>query len=87
MGLGNQAECLDPILQAKVYSWAAASGGLLYATGCSGEYVAAEVGGDTSRVKWAPLKSVERAVEKVVRVYCKVLAFLIPVAVVENCKA
>jgi hypothetical protein len=65
---------LDPILRAKVYSWASSSGGFLPAAGRSGDYVAAECGGDSEKVQWAQLKSVERAVEKVVRVYSKVFA-------------
>ena len=65
-----QAACLDPILRAKVRSWAVASGGRLPAAYESGGYVGAE-GWDAGRAKWAQLKSVERAVEKVVRVYDK----------------
>jgi hypothetical protein len=79
-GGGNQAACLDPILKAKIWSWAAASGGLLPSAGKSGEYLRAEVGGDPGGIKWAQLKSVERAVEKVVRVYQKVLVIPISVA-------
>ena len=69
------AAAIQPVLQAKVWMWAASSNGLLPAAGARGEYIAAKICGDgRSCVRWAGLKSVERAVEKIVRVYRQVIS-------------
>ena len=67
------AAATQPILRERTWVWAAVSGGLLPAEGSSGEYVAARAcGTGRERVRWAALKSVERAVEKSVRSYWQV---------------
>ena len=68
-----KAWCLDPILLIKTKAWAAASGGC-FPVCDGGGYVRynPELQDDEPRIQWAKIKSVDRAVEKAVRVYCEV---------------
>jgi hypothetical protein len=69
-----QASCLHPILLQKVKTWAKASGGCFLCKGSSGFIKIADLPEDSlSSVRWAKIKSMSRAVEKVYRIYGKVL--------------
>lgn len=68
-----QAMCLNPILISKVRTWAAGSRGLLTRKLPGGHvsFVRYTEGQDSlfSHVKWCKIKSVDRAIEKALRVY------------------
>jgi hypothetical protein len=69
-----QAWCLDPVLLSKTKAWAAASGGCFPAWDRPGfvRYESGREGDEPTRIRWANIKSVDRAVEKSVRVYSQV---------------
>ena len=73
-----QAICTQPLLLSKVQQWAAASGGLFPCQrphpASSGrvvfaQFTEADMGSGPDKFKWCRLKSVPRAVEKVIRAY------------------
>lgn len=74
-----QAMCLDPILLGKVQAWAAASNGCFPALGDDGfvRYQQYDEDKVKASIRWAKIKSVDRAIEKVVRVYAQV-RFIVP---------
>ena len=68
-----QASCLHPILLRKVKAWAKASGGCFPCRGHAGFVKAADVPDNSAYlIRWAKLKSISRAVEKIYRIYDKV---------------
>ena len=68
-----QAWCLDPILLSKTQAWAASSSGCFPTRGGDG-YVRYSPGreGEGPQIRWAKIKSIDRAIEKAVRVYYQV---------------
>ena len=77
--LYTQAMCLHPILLSKVKSWASACNGLFPISGATfpRKYVTSQdiASSPTLDVKFARVKSVHRAVEKIERSYAQVCAF------------
>jgi hypothetical protein len=68
-----QASCVHPILLQKVKSWAKESGGCFPSKGGAGFVKFSEIPEQFSfGVRWAKLKSISRAIEKVYRIYNKV---------------
>ena len=68
-----QASCLHPILLKKVKTWAKASGGCFLCRGSPCFIKISDLPENSLlSVKWAKLKSMSRAVEKVYRIYGKV---------------
>ena len=78
--LFTQAACLQPLLVEKVQTWALASGGCFPVQGSLHKFLryadAVAAGTDAPPLKFATIKSVGRAVEKVVRAYGQVSVFL-----------
>ena len=77
-----QAKLLDPILRSKVLDWALVSKGCFpsnsHSQGNGNTYVCCTEGPmENTPIRWARLKSVERAVEKLVRAYGQVMTLIL----------